>query len=75
VRPSQYVLPLQSRTATAAFGTTDASESFVTQTSDDSRPSFTCTERLVTSAAARTWNGLSSPISAAPSFGLASSTT
>ena len=75
VRPSQYVLPLQSRTATAALGTTAASESRVTQTSDDSRPSFTCTDRFVTSAAERTWNAFASPMSAAPSFGLASSTT
>ena len=75
VRPSQWTRLRQSRTAIAALGTTEASESRVTHTSDDSRPSLTCTERSVTSAPARTWKVSSLPMSAAPSFGLASSTT
>ncbi len=60
--------PPRSATGVASFNC-------VTQTSEDSRPSLKCTDRFVTITAARTWNGFGSPSSAAPSFGLASSTT
>ena len=54
VRPSQYTVPPQSRTATAALATGVASFNCVTQTSEDSRPSLKCTDRFVTITAART---------------------
>ena len=75
VRPLQSTLPAQSWTATRASATGRAVSSAVTQTSDAAGPHLKCTPRFVTSAAAGTYIGCGLPSKAAPSRGLASSTT
>ena len=54
LEPCQYLWPEQSCTSTRAFFTGLPSDSRVTHTSEDSRPSLKCTLKLVTSVAART---------------------